>query len=141
METDPVRIDGLRQFTRDLKRLDSDLPKAVRVALNAGADIVIGYARPRIPTLSGKAQSSLRAKSTRTKVRVSAGGRKAPYYPWLDFGGRTGRRRSIIRPFEKEGRYLYKAYFDAKASGQFQDAMQRALLDVARQAGVEVRQT
>ncbi len=82
----------------------------------------------------------MRLASTRTKVRIRAGGRKAPYFPWLDFGGdRRGRGGGIAsRPFLKEGRYLYRSYFDQARSGEFQKVLERALLDVARQAGVEV---
>lgn len=133
-----IRVDGLREFTRDLKRLDDELPKAVRLALNEAGELVIGEAKPRVPTLTGRARGSMRAASTRTAVRVRAGGRRAPYYPWLDFGGRVGRRRSVHRPFIKSGRYLFDAYFDLAGSGRFQEVMTEALLDVARQAGIEV---
>lgn len=136
--TEPIRVDGLAQFSRDLKRLDAELPKALRVALNDAADLVVGRARPRVPTRSGRAARSMRARSTRTKVRVSAGGARAAYYPWLDFGGRVGRRKSVVRPFLKEGRYLYKGYFELAGTGEFQETLTDALLDVARQAGIEV---
>lgn len=135
---DPIRISGLREFTRDLKKLDGDLPKAVRVALNEAADVVVSGAKPKIPRRTGRAAATVKAASTRTLVRVAAGGKRAPYYPWLDFGGRVGRRRSVRRPFLKEGRYLYPAYFAAKESGELEQVMQRALLEVASQAGVDV---
>lgn len=131
-----IRIDGLAQFSRNLRRLHADLPKALRVALNEAADVVVGEARPRIPKRTGRAASTLKSRSTRTAVRVSAGGRRAPWYPWLDFGGKVGRNRSVRRAFLKEGRYLYAAYFER--SDEFTEVMARALLDVARQAGVEV---
>src|SRR6266516_6672861 len=97
-----IRIDGLAEFTRNLRKLDAEVPKALRVALNGCAEIVLGYARPRVPSRSGRAASTLRARSTRTAVRVSAGGRRAPYYPWLDFGGRVGRHKKTRRAFIRE---------------------------------------
>lgn len=133
-----IKIDGLSQFSRNLKALDSELPKALRVALNEAADMVVGGARARVPKRSGRAAASIRAASTRTAVRVKAGGKRASYYPWLDFGGRVGRRRSVKRAFLKEGRYLYDTYFDLSGSGRLQQVLERSLLDVARQAGVEV---
>lgn len=136
--TEPIRIEGLREFSRDLKRLNDGLPKVLRLALNAGADVVVAYARPRIPSRSGRAAGSLKAQSTRTLVRVSAGGARAPYYPWLDFGGAVGRRRSVRRPFLQEGRYIYKGYFEARDSGEFAAALEKALVEVAREAGIEV---
>jgi hypothetical protein len=133
---EPIRIDGLAQFSRNLRKLDAELPKGLRVALNEAADVVIGYAKPRIPRRTGKAQASLKARSTRTAVRVQGGGPRVPYYPWLDFGGRVGRSRSIRRPFLKDGRYLYAAYFQNRS--QFEDVLTRALINVAKSAGVEV---
>jgi len=133
-----IRIDGLAEFSRNLRKLDSDLPKALRVALNDAANVVVDYARPRVPSRSGRAQRSIRARSTRTAARVTSGGARAPYFPWLDFGGRVGRHKSVRRAFLKEGRYLYAAYFAKRSSGEFQRVMTAALLDVVRQAGIEV---
>jgi hypothetical protein len=78
----------------------------------------------------------LQAKSTRTSARVSVGGKKAPYYPWLDFGGKTGRKKSVIRPFYKEGRYLYPTL--RKINPEIQAALAGALEQVARDAGLDV---
>lgn len=135
---DAIKVDGLAEFARSLKKLDSDLPKALRVALNEAAQVVVDYAVPRIPKRSGRAARTVKARSTRTAVRVVAGGNRAPYYPWLDFGGRVGRRRSVQRPFMKDGRYIYAGYFAKSRSGEFQDVLTKALLGVAAQAGVVV---
>lgn len=136
--TEAIRIAGLREFNRSLKALDSDLPKAVRLAFNAAADSVIDEARPHVPKRTGRAARSMRAQSTRTAARVTAGGSRAPYYPWLDFGGHVGRKRSVARAFSPDGRYLFPAYFRLRDSGEFVDIMSKALADVARSAGLEV---
>lgn len=133
---DPVRIDGLAEFNRNLRKLDSDLPKALRLAMNDAVGIVVDYARPRVPRRTGRAQATIKAKSTRTEARVSAGSKRVPYFPWLDFGGKTGRNRSVDRPFFKEGRYLYKGLVVKRA--EFTDRLERALVGVAESAGVEV---
>ena len=133
--TDPIKIEGLAVFSKNLKTLDRELPKALRMAFNAAADVVVQDARPGIPTKSGKAKASVKARSTQTASRVVGGGSKVPYYPWLDFGGRVGRARSIRRPFLKHGRYIYNAYFDNQA--RYAELLEQGLLDVARQAGVE----
>lgn len=133
---EPIRVTGLAEFSRNLRKLDAELPKAMRVALNDAAEIVLGYARPLVPRRSGRAANSLRAASTQTAVRVKAGGRKAPYYAWLDFGGRVGRRKKTRRPFVREGRYLYPA-LDAKRA-EFDAAVTKALLGAAASAGIEV---
>ena len=137
MQTDPIKIEGLSQFRRNLKNLDNDLPKALRVALNEAVDIVVDDARPRIPSRSGKARRSVRAASTvGAKVRIKGGGRRAPYYPWLDFGGRVGRAKSVRRPFLKEGRYIYRSFFDNR--DRVYRALENAIIETARKAGVEV---
>src|SRR5262245_7361093 len=130
-----IKVTGLAEFSRNLKKLDSDLPKALRVALNEAADVITDYARPRIPKRTGRAARSLKSRSTRTEVRVSAGGNRAPYYPWLDFGGRVGRARSVSRPFLKDGRYIYAGYFARKH--QFAEVLEEALLKTVRAAGIE----
>lgn len=133
-----IKVDGLKQFSRDLKALDNDLPKALRIALNKSVDVVVTPAKARVPKRSGRAAGTIKAKSTRTSARISAGGRRAPYMPWLDFGGRVGRNRSVERPFRKRGRYLYMAYFEQRDSGAFAEALEQALIEVANQAGVEI---
>ena len=98
-------------------------------------------------------------------VQISEGGAIAPYAPWLDFGGTVGRGRrttarvtvargssgrvsvrrqilgsqgsgSVVRPFFKEGRYLYPAYY------RRYDDMVAATLEAVRKAataaGLEV---
>lgn len=133
---EPIRIDGLKEFSRNLRKLDADLPKAVRLAFNTAADLVVDYARPQIPRRSGRAARSVKARSTRTAARVVGGSPRVPWYPWLDFGGRVGRNRSVKRPFIKEGRYIYAGFYAKRR--EFEDVMVKGLVDVARQAGVEV---
>lgn len=131
-----LHIEGLSEFQRNLKALDRDLPKALRIAFNDAADIIVSDARPRIPSRSGRARGTVKARSTQKQARVSGGGNRAPYYPWLDFGGRVGRRKSVHRPFLTDGRYIYNAYF--RRRGEFADAMEDAIVKVASQAGIEV---
>lgn len=131
-----IRIDGLAQFSRNLKRLDSDLPKMLRLGLNEAVQIVIDYARPRIPSRSGRARGSLRAQSTRTKARIKAGGKRAPYYPWLDFGGKGPNNRPAKRPFYADGRYLWKGLIVKR--DEVNTALVRAMVSTAEAAGVDV---
>ncbi|PSL02887.1 bacteriophage HK97-gp10 putative tail-component [Haloactinopolyspora alba] len=138
MATEAIKVEGLSEFVKNLRTLDRELPKAVRIAFNEAADVVVDDATPRIPRRSGRAARTLKAKSTRTQARVAGGATKAPYYPWLDFGGAVGPAGSVKRPFRKKGRYLYKSYFKKRDSGEFQQVMNRSLIDVARRAGVEV---
>ena len=136
MGKDTITIDGLSRFAKGLKQMDADLPKTLRVAFNGVANIVIDDARPRIPTRTGRAARSLKAKSTRTAVRISAGGRQAPYFPWLDFGGAGPNNRPARRPFYTDGRYVWKSFADKRSD--VQAALEKALAGAAQSAGLEV---
>jgi HK97 gp10 family phage protein len=131
-----IEIKGIKEFQQSLRKMDSDLPKQLRIALNQASQLVIDKARPQIPTRSGAARASLKVRSSQREARVAAGGRKAPYYPWLDFGGKVGRNRSVSRPFYKEGRYIYPAL--RKNRDEITKVMVTAINDLARGAGLEV---
>lgn len=131
-----IAVTGLAEFNRGLRRIDADAPKELRKSLNTSADLLVRRTRPLIPKLTGRAAGSLKAASTRTSARVRVGGSKARYYPWLDFGGRTGIRRSVERPFYKEGRYLYPTL--RRVRPEIEASLLGALTDVARGAGLEV---
>jgi hypothetical protein len=141
---DPITVEGLAQFSRNLKKIDNDLPKALRVALNQGSGLVVDFAHRNMPARSGRARRSVKAISTRTEARVKGGGTRAPYYPWLDFGGRVGRGRtgkgtgSVHRRFVRDGRYIYGGYYKVKGSGELERVLTKALLDVVESAGIEV---
>jgi hypothetical protein len=136
--TDPIKITGLSQFARDLKILDKDLPKALRIAQNAAAELVVEWAEPKVPMRTGNARRSLRASSTRTEARASGGNAKrAPYFPWLDFGGRVGKGGKIHREFKKGGRYIYPGY-NARRE-EVQAKLYEELTKVAESAGLSIQ--
>lgn len=132
-----IAVRGLREYQRALKKLDADLPKGLRLALNQAAELLVSKTVPKIPRRTGRAAASLKARSTRTAARVAVGGRRAAYYPWLDFGGRVGRGRSVARQFIPEGRYIYPTL--AENRDEITTVLERALVGIAQGAGVEVR--
>lgn len=132
-----VSVKGLKPLSAALKRVNSEAPKGLRIALNGVADIVVRGAVPLIPRKSGAAAKSVKVKSTRTSAKIQAGGPRVPYYPWLDFGGRVGRHKSVVRDFYKGGRYIYPTI--AKKQPEIQAALEQALKDVVKAAGLEVQ--
>lgn len=136
MILEPIKVEGLAQFARSLKKLDADLPKTVRLANNEAAEVVVKYTLPLVPTRSGKAKRTVKAISTRTEGRARGGSKGAPYYPWLEFGGRVGRKHATARPYVKQGRYLYPSYLSHRA--EVFKVLVNALAKVAREAGLEV---
>lgn len=132
-----LAVKGLAEFNRSLKRLDAELPKGLRIALNECSDFLIKKTTPKIPRRTGRAAGSLKARSTRTAVRISVGGARAPYYPWLDFGGKGKQPgRPTERPFIKEGRYLYPTLRTNR--DEFSRILQEALDKTGQAAGLEV---
>lgn len=135
---EPIKISGLAEFNRNLRKLNADLPKALRLAHNEAAQLIVDYAKPRVPKKSGRAAGSVKAKSTRTESRVQGGSKRVPWYPFVDFGGNVGPQKSVHRPFIKEGRYIYPAL--SANYDRFAELLTEKLIEVARQAGVEVDQ-
>lgn len=131
-----IGVTGLAEFNRGLRKLDSEAPKQLRIALNGAAQLLVDHTRPKVPAITGAARASLKAKSTRTSARVSVGGRKAPYFPWLDFGGRTGINRSVDRPFYTDGRYVFVTL--KEISADISRVLADGLAQVARNAGLAV---
>ena len=132
-----IQVTGLREFQAQLKAMDAGLPKQLRLALNEAAGVVIDYAQPRIPERTGRAAASLKARSSQREARIAVGGNRAPYYPWLDFGGEGRKRgRPAKREFIKSGRYVYKG-LEVKRD-RVTEIMSEALTKLARDAGLEV---
>jgi hypothetical protein len=132
-----IEITGLRELQRSLKQMDADLPKQIRLILNDASQVIIDYARPRFPTRTGKAVGSLKARSSQRAVRIAFGGKRAPYAPWLDFGGQGRHKgRPALRPFIREGRYLYPGLRVKR--DEITQIMERGLVALATGAGFEV---
>lgn len=133
-----VQVEGLARLSRSLKAIDSEAPKQLRLAQNEAADLLVDRTRPTIPSVTGAARRSLVARSTRTSARVAVGGRRAPWYPWLDFGG-EGRvaGRPAAREFIREGRYLYPTLERIRPEIVVQ--LQESIGAVIRNVGLEDR--
>jgi hypothetical protein len=137
VSTAKIDVKGLREFQASLRRMDSDLPKQLRVVLNTASGLVIDYADGHMPSLSGRSRASLKARSSQREARVALGGRKAPQAAWLDFGGEGKRKgRPAHRPFIKSGRYVYKG-LEVKRD-EITTVMASGLTELARAAGLDV---
>ena len=131
-----IDVSGIRAFGKQLRQMDAGLGKQVRIMLNGSAELVVTKARPKIQTRTGRAAASLKVSSSQREARVAAGGRKAPYYPWLDFGGNVGPNDSVSRPFYTEGRYIYPTV--RENSDEIQKTMAAGISELAQSAGLVV---
>ncbi|HEV8175543.1 MAG TPA: HK97 gp10 family phage protein [Actinoplanes sp.] len=133
---DAVRVEGFRDLRRGLRALGTEAPRALRVAGNQAAQLVIDRAVPMVPRRSGRAAKSIKARSSQTAVKIASGGRAAPYFPWLDYGGKVGRNDTASRPFVADGRYVYAAYRAEKP--KFAEVLNESLRTIADEAGLEL---
>ena len=147
-----TEVEGLIAMKKAFRAANDGTQKAIGRRLKEVATLVASEVAGRVPVRSGRAASSVRALATQESASVAAGGAKAPYYAFLDFGGSTGRGHvsgaadsgSVKREWygaggsgSGEGRYLYPAIRDmsdviARETGE---AIHEALHDAGFEAG------
>jgi hypothetical protein len=132
-----VRIVGLRELNTAFRQIDRELPKGLRTEFLVVAEHVVGVIQHRMPHVSGDAQKSVKPRASQKGAGIAFGGKDAPYMPWLDFGGRVGRRKSIVRPFITEGRYVYPGI--AESREEIEQGADTAVKNAARHAGFETK--
>lgn len=130
-----VAVDGIDELRRSLRELSPAAARGLRVGLNEVSDYLIGKITPKIPARSGKARRSLKKRSTQAAVRIAVGGRAAPYYPWLDWGGKVGPRKSVSRPYQGDGRYVYPTLKEERPA--IESMLEEVLDRISRDAGLE----
>jgi phage gpG-like protein len=140
-----VQVRGIRELNKALKEVESELPKAMRIGFKEIADHVVQRTRAKVPRVSGKAAGSVKPRASQKGAGIAFGGSAAPYYPWLDFGGSTGRGHkpkqsgsgAIKRPFMKEGRYVYPTI--KEENEYITDAVDKLISEVVDKAGFDQR--
>lgn len=130
-----IEVVGIKELRAALEAVDAGAAQALKtVFTNAATDVAADAAR-RVPVgPTGKARKSVKARGSAKHAEVVAGGKRVPYYPWLDFGGAVGRSRSVKRHVIKGGRFLYPAFSARRASVNAE--LERALTELARTAGL-----
>lgn len=129
-------ITGIDQLAGALQGFGDGLPAAVRREMTDQARLIVRGASSKVPRLTGAAAASLGAQEAPAGAEITAGGRTAPYYGFVDFGGNVGRHGATQRPYLPDGRYLYPAVKAGLAD--IVAAMERAVVNAGREAGVEV---
>jgi hypothetical protein len=132
-----IKVVGLAEFQQAVRGMDAGAQRMVDGVLKEATGVVIDYARPRMPSRTGRARASLKAAQTRRDATVAIGGARAPYVPWLDFGGQGKRPgRPPARPWLKTGRYVYKA-LDVKRA-EVEEILVAGLTQLALDAGLDL---
>lgn len=82
MAKDPVgiEVDGLKELTRSLYRVDKGLTKELRLANKAAADAVRDRAQELVPVVSGALRKSIGSRASTKSAAVKAGSpARVPY--------------------------------------------------------------
>lgn len=85
-----IRVEGLAQFQRELRRVSSDFPRELRLANLEAAEVVATAARAKARSLGGvarKTEPSIKAAAEQRRAKVSFGGPKFPFAMGAEFGG------------------------------------------------------
>jgi hypothetical protein len=112
--TEPmVKVDGLKQLTRDIKRLsDVDtkvVGKALRDAGRRAAEPVAAAGRSALPRRSGRLSGTVRTRQAQTGYGVVFGNKAKPYAGWVEFGGHREQPHASSREYVRDGRYVFPA--------------------------------
>jgi hypothetical protein len=134
-----VEVRGIKELVKALQQVDEQTKSRVKEGMKAIAEDVASAARAKVPFLSGRAKASIKPRGTARGAGIAFGGNAAPYYPWLDFGGSTGRGHrpkaagsgAIKRPFLEEGRYVYPTIKEKRddIESQVDDLLEKVIKD------------
>lgn len=84
-----VRVEGLADLQRELRRLDSKLPRELRLANLKAAEVVATAARSKASSLgsvAAKTAPSIKAAAEQRRSKVTLGGPKYPFAMGAEFG-------------------------------------------------------
>lgn len=139
-----IHVDGLIELQRALKAIEAAAPKELAAGMKEAATIVATATASIVPKRSGKAARSIKPRGSSRGGSIAMGGNKAPYYPWLDFGGSTkvddrrkGSKGRVARPFITGGRYLYPTIEDK--APEVRAKVDEVMADLIRKHGLETR--
>lgn len=95
MSGEAIRVDGLRQFHRDLAKVSDALPARLKAAAREAAEGVAQTARTLVPVgrandprrgHPGLLRQTIRTGATNKSATIKAGTRRAPYAGLIHFG-------------------------------------------------------
>lgn len=108
-----IKVQGLKELTKDLRRLDSDGPwrAELRDAGKGAAEIVATTAKRTAmsasnPRMGSRAAGSIRALAGQRRAAVAGGRASIPWYGGHEFGSR---KYAQFPPKRKDGYHLWPA--------------------------------
>lgn len=141
---DVVRVEGLRDLQRELRAVDTKLPRSLAIANKTAAEYVADRARQRARSQGGvaaKSAPSIRAAGEQRRSKVLLGGPSWPYALGAEFGAkyhpqfkpwRGNQHSEGMQPGSGVGYFLYPTIRDTR--DDFMDVYERAIDQVMRSA-------
>lgn len=86
-----IAVRNLPAWRRAIVAVDDNFKSELKGEFLKIAQTIADKARGKVPTRSGAAAASVKARATTGGASIVRGGTAAPYFAWLDFGGTTGR--------------------------------------------------
>ena len=137
-----IKVPGLADFRRDLKRIDQVTLTKLRDEFVVLCGELAAEAKTLVPTGgTGRAAASIRAGVSGNTAYIAGGKASVPYYGWLDFGSRVPKTGQSRRsgPWKgsgkgpKGGRFIYPTIeknhrkIETRAQAAFDKAADEAL--------------
>ena len=136
---DVVRVEGLADLQRELRKLDSKLPRELRQANLKAAELVATAARSKASSLGGvaaKTAPSIKAAAEQRRSKVTIGGPKYPFAMGAEFGGQGRPTTMQFKPWSGRdsgaGYFLYPAIRGTR--DEFIEVYERAIDQLMRAA-------
>jgi hypothetical protein len=136
-----VEVTGLRELLREARKVERDLPKAMRTALLPVSQEVMGRARLRAGALGGvhrhAARRGLRAGATQNTAWIKLVATTEPTILGAEFGGGARKTTRQFPPWRGAGSDAgYFVYPEIRGSADdVMEHVENAVEDLMRQAG------
>lgn len=112
-----IEVVGLRDLQKELRAIDKDFPKELRLANKEAAQVVADATRASFASRGGvapKVAASVKALAQQRNASVKIGGARFPYALGSEFGGRARRTTQQFPPFQKGGYSLFPTVKDKR---------------------------
>lgn len=131
-----LKVTGLGDLQKAVATLGPAGERELYAVMGSASKLIVAAARPLVPERTGRARGSLKVVPSNKKIAIQAGGDVAPYFGWLDFGGRVGRKKHTWRTRTDGGRYVYPTYH--RHVDDIDKLMQAAIKRITAAAGLEM---
>jgi hypothetical protein len=148
-----IEIRNLPAWRRAIISVGDDFKVELKAEFLKIAETIASKVQAKVPRgPTGRAAGSVKARATAGGASIVRGGQAAPYFPWLDFGGTTGRghqdhvagsgaiQRTVAgSPWNPPGPGLYVYPTLEEEYPATERAVDELMTKVGRDAGFEVR--